>query len=224
MHAAVHIHDNRGPFQCHKCDEYFADLYLLASHIDRCEATGRAAFPLTCQRLELNGGRDAPTVIMVARSSGKPTKSWFASLEFIEEGLLVFGAERIKDYELEFGQEKLNTLSHAASSVSSRTMPAPQGRNSTSMASVSMQKNLGRAWKFTSAIKQDLETLAAMYASRKPTLISVGLDGFACHLPLLPAFFKAGTGILLDHPRSTSCAMRADFTTEHSNPMTYSQP
>jgi hypothetical protein len=125
MHAAVHVHDNRGPFQCHKCDEYFADLYLLASHIDRCEATGRSAFAITCQRLELNGERDAPTVIIVARSSSKPPNSWFASLEFIEEGLLVFRVERIKDYELDFGQEKVNTLSHATSSVSSRTMPAP---------------------------------------------------------------------------------------------------
>jgi hypothetical protein len=93
---------------------------LLASHIDRCEATGRSAFAITCQRLELNGERDAPTVIIVARSSSKPPNSWF-----IEEGLLVFRVERIKDYELDFGQEKVNTLSHATSSVSSRTMPAP---------------------------------------------------------------------------------------------------
>jgi hypothetical protein len=190
QHAAVHVHDKRGPFQCHKCDEYWADLYLLASHIDRCSTFVRAPHARTCLRIELNDSSDMATTLLVARSSGPAPSSWLSGLEWIEEGLPVYGTTRMRDYENDFGLERMSAVFHAAASVSSRNLPAPSHQINTSVTSEALQSQLSRAWKMTDGIEEDLKAMASQNPGVKTTLVSVGLDGFACHTPMILPFLK----------------------------------
>lgn len=141
-HAGMHVRDTRGLYQCHKCDQHWRDLYLLASHFDRCKGTGRAGFARSCLRVELDTAVDEPMTILVARSSDGTPKTWFSRCEFVEEGLPNSAADRLKEYKLDFGIEgDLPTFFHAGCAISSRHLPADKHHNATSTTSSAMQKS-----------------------------------------------------------------------------------
>lgn len=63
-----HSKDNRGAFQCHKCEAYFHyDLYKLAVHEERCNASPVAVKEKSLMRFQLNeaAGRDEPSTFTI---------------------------------------------------------------------------------------------------------------------------------------------------------------
>jgi hypothetical protein len=191
-HAGAHVRDPRGPYRCHLCGQYWADLYLLSSHITRCKGTGRAGYSRSCLRVELEVGEKQPTTMFIARSSDGTPKNWFAGHEQINDGLPHWAADKLADYKLDLGfaEGKLPAILHAGSAVQTRHLPAPKENNATESTTTSMQTQLARSWKFTNGIELDIRKMAAVFPDCKPTIVSIGIDGLACQVSLILPFLK----------------------------------
>jgi hypothetical protein len=191
-HAGAHVRDPRGPYQCHLCGQYWGDMYLLQSHIMRCKGTGRAGYSKSCHRIELEVTTKQPTTIMIARSSDGTPKAWFQGCEYVEEGLPKWAADKLADHKSDFGLTgwQLPTFFHAGAAVQSRSLPASKENIATSTTSSARQTQLARSWEFTNGIVKDLNKIASALPSGKPTLVSIGIDGFACQISLILPFLK----------------------------------
>jgi hypothetical protein len=87
----AHKHDSRSPcaYQYDVCNIYHADLYQLAKHEDKCKYKPSSARE-TCYRSPLDAAAtrsDAPSLIVINRSSSHPSKSWKAGKKTRKKGL-----------------------------------------------------------------------------------------------------------------------------------------
>jgi hypothetical protein len=87
----AHKHDSRSPcaYQYDVCNIYHANLYQLAKHEDKCKYKPSSARE-TCYRSPLDAAAtrsDAPSLIVINRSSSHPSKSWKAGKKTRKKGL-----------------------------------------------------------------------------------------------------------------------------------------
>ena len=98
-HIRSHVKDARGPYQCHKCHQYYADRYTLGGHVDDCK--GEGAKPRNSNQLRFllsDTSEVAPRVIIIARSSAEAPEEWKAKKETLEAGLPVFGRTILQQF------------------------------------------------------------------------------------------------------------------------------
>jgi hypothetical protein len=181
-HSHSHDKDPRSPYQCSKdgCGLFQADMYKLAMHEERCAerpATSRS----TCHRFPLNDSAEKdepPSVIIVNRSSLHPPEGWKAGARDIKEGLPLIGKSIAAHYAAVSDYSGGSAVIHSCSNCSTRNPPVAAVDKSYLDMNVTNRQARHRAFTFTKAILTGIE--AANQAGVKPTLISVGLDGWAC--------------------------------------------
>lgn len=181
-HLRVHKSDSRAPYLCSHdgCGVHHVNLYTLAMHEESCkhrEATARQ----TCYRTALDVAAMAgapPALIIVNRSSSHPPKSWNAGRKDLRDGLLLVGTSLLEDYTAMHGTGIVSAVLHSCSNCSTRQLPAMTVDKSIFGSNLHARLAHHRAFCFTNAIVEDI--VAANAAGITPTLLSVGLDGWAC--------------------------------------------
>jgi hypothetical protein len=127
---------------------------------------------------------------MAVRSSSGPFKSWFGGYEWVQDELPTFTANKLEDYKLDFELEAIAASPHSVSNVSMRQVPSGKYSDATGVTQQQFQSQLQRAWDFTRKIEKDLVTITNSYPGLIPTLLSISLDGFSCHVHQIDAFLK----------------------------------
>jgi hypothetical protein len=184
-HYRSHVEDVRGPYQCSKgCDQFHADLYMLAAHEDRCDGSGAVLretslrFPLTAL-----AQTSFPSILVIGRFSGSYLpSSWFAGKETLQEGLPIWGDAILRHFIAYAGLKgPQSAVVHACYEVRSLDLPAPAINNSFQEKHERRRWELHRAWAFTKALMKDIK--AANDADVTPVLLSAGLDAWTCNVP-----------------------------------------
>ncbi|OAL50447.1 hypothetical protein IQ07DRAFT_426579 [Pyrenochaeta sp. DS3sAY3a] len=184
----MHTHDDRGPYQCHICGSFWADLYLMARHIERCQPKPREPSRDSQFLIELAAKEGAKsTILMVARSSGPTPVSWYMGHEYLAQGIKIWGQSRLDDYKVDYHAPEAEACFLAATNVRTREIPSPPYSEASTAPDATKRGNLHRAWKFTKAIESSLKEMAKHCQS---ILMSIGSDGFACHAELVLELLK----------------------------------
>ncbi|KAH7065757.1 hypothetical protein BKA63DRAFT_585709 [Paraphoma chrysanthemicola] len=211
-HASVHAKDKRGPSKCHFCGANAADLYQLASHISRCRTEEQEKWYCAQLRLEFPGSTNTSLVI-VCRASGAALLSWLSGLQFLHQGIFKYAESRVTDAKDDLKLEGANAIFHAHTKTQTRHIPSDTHNNATK------HKHPRFA--------QDLQL------GQKPVLVSVGLDGFACHAPNILPLLKRNTPLTWVIRETESCrgkkerpshAICQDSTTASSSQRTLRSP
>lgn len=198
--TTMHTSDVRGPYQCHLCDAYYADLYALRSHVDDCEKqdqSHRYASHRVKLGIDSDGNNlDTPVrLIVVARTSGsKAPLSWFAGCELAIDGVRRFAARVMEDFKSDLACGQAGTIFHARILAKTRHVPTERLNMAFRETHPHVRQNLNNAWKYTKAIKDDLICIAKFV---KPTIMSIGIDGFACKIENIAAFMKRNADFVL---------------------------
>lgn len=177
-HIRSHVKDRRAPYSCSKnCGEHHADLYTLAAHEEKCRGAG-AIVRSTTLRIPLTDSAKTETavIILLARSSSEPPESWYAHKGDWREGLWFWG-RKILEHFVAYSDIRGPAVLHAASDTQTRYLPAPEHDNSSSLQGQARWESY-RAFKFTEAWTKEIR--AANAARIVPTVLSIGLDAWAC--------------------------------------------
>ncbi|UPX10890.1 uncharacterized protein EKO05_0001526 [Ascochyta rabiei] len=176
-HANSHRKDVRSPCECSQdgCGLLHADLYKLAMHEERCTyrhvATRRTCYPPPAE------SGTPPALIIINRSSSHPPKSREAGPAKIEKDLPLFGKSILADYVTMSGLKIGPAALHSCSNCSTRELPAVAVDKSIFGDNLHLRLSHHRAFSFAQAITRDIQV--ANEAGVTPTLLSVGLDGWA---------------------------------------------
>ncbi|KAF2869080.1 hypothetical protein BDV95DRAFT_498895 [Massariosphaeria phaeospora] len=125
----------------------------------------------------------APTIIIVARSSKQPPESWKGGLgkkAKFKEGLPLFGSKFLQHFETVFGPTGRSAVLHEAYTAQTRYLPHGAYHTPAAYDTKHELNSAKIACRFTNNVTKDLE--AATTLGVKPILLSVGLDGYSCHV------------------------------------------
>ncbi|KAI5374659.1 hypothetical protein J4E82_006527 [Alternaria postmessia] len=183
----------RGPYQCHKdeCGGFFADLYELAMHESRCKGDGSSPERRTSYRFALTSAAregEPPSVIVVNRSSAKAPGSWKDGTDSLQDGLPNIGKKYLAHYAAWTTFDGAAVI-HSCYDVATRYLPSPAVDDSFTASSQSYRIKQHRAFVFTQAIVNDIE--AANQAGIRPTILSVGADGWFCDAKAIVPWLQA---------------------------------
>lgn len=183
-HIRQHERDPRGPYQCSVgCEQFFADAYVLGSHQERCTGARSKQRDGSIRTIFIPhraATTVVPQVIVVIRSSAEPPAAWNLGLE---GGLHAYGMQIIRQWEYASGSQVYQAVLHAYSFVARSDLPAPEHDNSVREKTGSRRQKVHRAFEWIESITGDIT--AANRAGVTPTLLSVGIDGSACHGPAI---------------------------------------
>jgi hypothetical protein len=126
---------------------------------------------------------------LLARSSSEPPDVWFAHKGDWKEGLWFWGRKILEHFVAYSGITGAAVL-HAASDTQTRYLPAP-GINNSSALSGQARWEAYRAFKFTQAWTDEIK--AANAAGIVPTVLSIGLDAWACDVRMLHPWLQTRT-------------------------------
>ncbi|KZM24447.1 hypothetical protein ST47_g4408 [Ascochyta rabiei] len=118
-----------------------------------------------------------PALIIINRSSSHPPKSREAGPAKIEKDLPLFGKSILADYVTMSGLKIGPAALHSCSNCSTRELPAVAVDKSIFGDNLHLRLSHHRAFSFAQAITRDIQV--ANEAGVTPTLLSVGLDGWA---------------------------------------------
>lgn len=223
MHHRSHEQDLSGPYQCSKdaCGKFFASLYLLAHHEERCKKR-EASLSRTSYRFTLKKAAEAshpPKIIIVNRSSSSPPKEWKAKTQSIYEGLPIIGKSILAHYIAmsSANASGISAVIHSCSNCSTRQLPAPAVNQSIFEENLHQHLSLHRAFKFTAAIVEDIQ--AANDSGITPILISVGLDGWACDIRMIHPWMQVSNLLfeLVIRTAKPVYGMTDRFAVKHGN-------
>jgi hypothetical protein len=182
-----HSKDTRGAFQCSKCEVYFHyDLYKLAVHEERCNASPVAVEEKTTMRSKLNAAaerNEPPTFIVINRSSNRVPERWKADIDHYQTGLPKVGKAILEHFAAKSGHKQGGAVLHSAYECPTRRVPALQHDLSYLGKDSHQQKMVYRGFKFTQAIVSDIS--AANQAGVKPFVVSQDVDGRFCRLKMM---------------------------------------
>ncbi|KAG9200059.1 hypothetical protein G6514_007655 [Epicoccum nigrum] len=130
-----------------------------------------------------------PRIILLARSSSEPPDVWFAHKGDWKEGLWFWGRKILEHFVAYSGITGAAIL-HAASDTQTRYLPAPNINNSSALSGQARWESY-RAFKFTQAWTDDIK--AANAAGIVPTVLSIGLDAWACDVRMLHPWLQTRT-------------------------------
>jgi hypothetical protein len=154
---------------------------MLAAHEENCEGMGslvRATafrYPLT----ETAKTMPASTIVVASSSGFPPPSGWFADKSTLEEGLSIWGQSILRHFVAYTGATgPQSAVVHAGYNVRMRGIPVLLLNESFLQEKETRHWSLYRAYKFTKALVTDIE--AANKVNVVPTLLSVGIDGWAC--------------------------------------------
>jgi hypothetical protein len=190
-HLAIHNELPVGnPFSCRRgCGTNWPNPYLLTAHELKC-GLQKAPRNTTLIRMRLPSKSDKeerPSIIIVARTSGSYIpRSWYGGFATLEQGLQSWGAAHLVDYRRIFSDERAAVL-HIGINVPTVYMPTGMDVNDHLIATVDASTKYGwrRANRFTGQIAQDLQA-----APGRPTIVSIGSDGFSCNTSLIQPFLE----------------------------------
>jgi hypothetical protein len=227
-HSISHRGDKRGRYQCSKCDDYAEDLYMLASHETRCkgEVVGQRRFE-GVYKLELSGINDDQgadtSLLIVARSSSHAPKSWYCGQEFLSDGLSIFAKRAYDYYQSDMNAPSALTAKFVALyDVHTRLIPTGEHSEAHTTNDPSIKSFFSRAHKFTSAIDQAFVNSSQHHSQHNRVLLSIGLDGFACHAPLVLAWLKRSPPFtLVIRETELIYGMSAEHFPKHSSGLFY---
>ncbi|EDU39867.1 hypothetical protein L13192_02062 [Pyrenophora tritici-repentis] len=127
-------------------------------------------------------------IIIINRSSEKRPQAWKAGTESFETGLPIIGQQVLNHYVAWSKDESKSAVLHSCYDCPTRYLPAPAIDNSFLGNSAGEKSDIHRAFEFTKAIVNDIES--ANQAGLRPTVVSVGLDGWACDLRMLKPWLQ----------------------------------
>lgn len=189
-HVEEHIDDFGSAFQCSKCPQRHASLYLLADHEGICEGQLHVNFtkPDDIQRILLAPRNDtAPRSIILAQGSWSAPKAWYRKQKTLEEGLRILGREVIWQYQIANPAPLptpavVSTLGGCSSKCTPAFLPFDEGN----------LDKLRLATRFTDILKNDLIQASKSLAgtSRLPVVVSLGWDGWTCHIGRIKRFLQ----------------------------------
>jgi hypothetical protein len=100
----------------------------------------------------------------------------------------------MEDLKSDLACRQAKTIFHARIKAKTRHVPAERLNVAFRQTHTHVRQNLNYAWKYTKAIKDDLISIARLV---KPTLMSIGIDGFACKIENIVAFMKRNADFVL---------------------------
>jgi hypothetical protein len=100
----------------------------------------------------------------------------------------------MEDLKSDLACRQAKTIFHARIKAKTIHVPAEQLNVAFRQTHTHVRQNLNYAWKYTKAIKDDLISIARLV---KPTLMSIGIDGFACKIENIVAFMKRNADFVL---------------------------
>jgi hypothetical protein len=177
----------------------YANLYALSSHVDDYEKQYQSHRHVS-HRFEvgnhLDSYLDAPVrLIVVARISGsRAPVPWFQGCELTIDGVRRYAATIMEDFKSDLACGQAKTIFHARIKAKTRHVPTERLNVAFRQTHPHVRQNLNYAWKYTKAIKDDLISIARLV---KPTLMSIGIDGFACKIENIVAFMKRNADFVL---------------------------
>jgi len=144
-----------------------------------------------------------PSVIIINRSSKAPPQCWKDGTTSIKEGLPQLGRKYLAHYaSWRSSYSGGSAVLHSCYEAVTRYIPAPAFDNSFLGETPRQKVLLHRAFRFTQAIVHDIE--AANQAGIKPTIISVGADGWFCSQKAILPWLQA-TRLSFDFVVRLSC-------------------
>ncbi|KAG9196832.1 hypothetical protein G6514_003939 [Epicoccum nigrum] len=218
-HARSHLHDARGPYQCSKkCDEYYADLWMLAQHEEDCKGTGHTR-PQAMHHFRIEGCSDSvpPRTIIVGRtsSSGYIPLSWINKAATARDGLPTWGARILEHYDKFRGVSTGPASIRVSTGVQTRYLPAPDV-DTTHQHRDHVRWLKNRAYILTQGIIADIES--ANSSGITPVVLSVGVDGWACNTELIQSWLEDHTELkfkLVIHMNDVLYGMSREFVKNH---------
>lgn len=196
--AAFHVNDSRGLWQCHVCDDYYYDLYMLASHTTRCKGGDRERRFNACRPYEIGCETKSdtpPAVLIIARASSHAPVSWYSGQEFLSGGLPIFGKHILDEFRNAVNEPDATAVFYALYDVHTRLVPTGQYSEAHTTTDPSQRSFFARAHLFTMNIDQQLAKISEN--SDMPYVVSVGIDGLACKQSLMLAWLKRSPKFML---------------------------
>lgn len=196
--AAFHTKDSRGLWQCHICDDYYYDLYMLASHTTRCKGSDRERRANACRPYEIGCGTDLdkkPTVLIIARASSAAPLSWYFGQEFLSSGLPLFGKHIASEFRNVANEPDAAAIFYALYDVHTRLVPTGQYSEAYTTTDPSQRSFFARAHLFTMNIDQQLAKISQN--CDRPYIVSIGIDGLACKQSLMLAWLERSPSFML---------------------------
>ncbi|PVH95816.1 hypothetical protein DM02DRAFT_659792 [Periconia macrospinosa] len=189
-HVQSHVDDPRAPFMCSVgCGQYYACLYTLAQHELRCKGIPR---PISAAMYQYGLAEDsglASTTIIVARSSNTKPKSWGINTS-TEAALKLFGSTALSSYKTVFPHSTASedtSVILARAELPSKYTPFVDEEVPRSLPDKDVQQ-LQRSRRFTQLLQKHLQASAS-----RPTIISVGLNGWTCCIHKMLQFLQLPT-------------------------------
>jgi hypothetical protein len=191
-HAQSHVQDDRGQYQCSKCDDYYMDILMLAYRERGCKGPDchcrfKGAFELTLHDDATNPAPH-PSLRIVARSSSGAPSSWYCKLEYLDEGLKVLAQRVVNNYKAYTSMAKVPAHFVAMYDIHTRYTPTGKHAQTQITTNPSIRSYHKRAHQFTTAIDKALGDMAVHHTN--PVIMSVALDGLACETSLIAPWLE----------------------------------
>lgn len=147
----------------------------MARHIERCQPKPRK--PL----------RDSQFTAELDKGARATPAAWYMGHEYLAHGIEKWARTRLDDYKFDCQAPNAKAFFLAATAVRTREIPSPLYSEAASAPDATICGYRHPAWKFTKAIENSLRE---MTKHCHPILMSIGIDGFACHAELVFKFLK----------------------------------
>jgi len=105
-----------------------------------------------------------------------------------------YAATIVEDFKSDFACGQASTIFHARIQAKTRHVPTERLNMAFRQTHPHVRQNLKNAWKYTKATKDDFVSIAKLV---KPTIMSIGIDGFACKIENIIPFMKRNADFVL---------------------------
>jgi hypothetical protein len=201
---------------------------MLASHETRCNSgLGQqrrfdGVFKLDLA-LSSNESFRAPSIVIVARSSSHAPKSWYCGQEFLKEGIKIFADRTFASFAARADESSgLCAKFVALYDVHTRFVPTQEHTEAHTTNDPSRKSFFSRAHKFTAAVDEALWEVSQEHHEDDRFLLSIGLDGFACHASLLLEWLKRSPAFtFIIRETELVHGMQEEYFPKHSSGLYY---
>lgn len=114
-------------------------------------------------------------------------RSWAQGHEYVHDGIGDFADAIVTDFTNDFQLASVGVIFQAGVSAQTCHIPTERLNEAFKEPHAYARRILNNAWKFTNRVETDL---VRINNATKAIVVSVGLDGFACHAPNLISFLK----------------------------------
>jgi hypothetical protein len=130
-----------------------------------------------------------PSILIACRASSHAPKSWYCGQECLTDGIKLFAKRTLGSYTTDIRiSSSLIAKLVALYDVRTQLVPTAEHTEAHTTNNPPQKSFFSSAHDFTTAIDDALSIVAKHYPDQDRTLLSCGLEGFACHTPLILAW------------------------------------